>query len=288
MKRLILALFMPLVAVSQALPEFEVASIRPTGNQPPNAVNAGVHIDGALARFNYLALKDYVGMAFRIKLYQISGPDWLATERFDIAAKLPDGGATAKIPEMMQSLLADRFQMKVHHEMKEFPVYALEVAKGGLRLPESPVLAEDADPKAGGAGVNVAATGSAGGVSINFGRGSYITFGNNKFEGKRLRMQSIIDTLVRFVDRPVIDGTDLHGTYDLVLELTPEDYQAMLIRSAIYAGVVLPPQALRALDNSSGDSLANALQKVGLKLEPRKAPLDFLVVDSMQRKPTEN
>ena len=281
----ILALLMSYPAFGQKLPEFEVASIRPTGDQPPATVSVGVHIDGAQARFNYLALKDYIGMAFRVKLYQISGPDWIATERFDIAAKLPDGGSTANIPEMMQALLADRFRMKVHHEQKEFPVYALEIAKGGLKLQESPPLTEDIDPRVG---VNVAASGSAGGVNINFGRGSYITFGNNKFEGKRLTMQNIVDTLARFVDRPVIDGTDHQGTYDLTIDLTPEDYQAMLIRSAINAGVVLPPQALRALDNSSGDSLSNALQKAGLKLEPRKAPLDFLIVDSIQRKPTDN
>jgi uncharacterized protein (TIGR03435 family) len=63
---------------------------------------------------------------------------------------------------------------------------------------------------------------------------------------------------------------------------------AMLIRSAIAAGVVLPPEALRALSGSSGDSLMNALDRLGLKLEPRKAPLEVLVVDRMEKAPTEN
>jgi uncharacterized protein (TIGR03435 family) len=62
----------------------------------------------------------------------------------------------------------------------------------------------------------------------------------------------------------------------------------MMIRAAISAGVALPPQAMRVLDFSSGDSLANALQKAGLKLESRRAPLDVLVIDSMRKTPTEN
>jgi uncharacterized protein (TIGR03435 family) len=94
--------------------------------------------------------------------------------------------------------------------------------------------------------------------------------------------------LTRFNDKPVVDMTGLTGTYDISLTFSPEDYQAMLIRSAIYAGVTLPPQALRALEGVSGDTLFAALQTVGLKLESRKAPLEVLVVDSVSKTPTEN
>ncbi len=101
-------------------------------------------------------------------------------------------------------------------------------------------------------------------------------------------MQVLADTLARFVEKPVVDQTGLTATYDLALELTPEDFQALMIRSAVAAGVTLPPQAMKLLDVASGDSLHEALAKVGLRLESKKVPLDVLIVDSINHTPTEN
>ena len=101
-------------------------------------------------------------------------------------------------------------------------------------------------------------------------------------------MTVLADTLTRFVDRPVVDATELKGTYDFTLEFSPEDFRAMMIRSAITAGVVLPPGVERLADGASGDSLFTAIQTLGLKLESRKAPLDALVIDQIQKAPTEN
>jgi uncharacterized protein (TIGR03435 family) len=125
-------------------------------------------------------------------------------------------------------------------------------------------------------------------VSVNLGGGSSFAFSNNKFEGKKLTMQAFADNLARFMDRPVVDLTDLKGPYDFTLDITAEDYRAMLIRSAIAAGVQLPPEALRALVAGSGDSLLSAIEKLGLKLEPRKSPVDILVIDRMEKMPTDN
>jgi uncharacterized protein (TIGR03435 family) len=95
--------------------------------------------------------------------------------------------------------------------------------------------------------------------------------------------------LERFSDRPIVDMSGLTGQYDFALDLTPEDYRSMLMRAAISAGVNLPPAALRLLDgSSSGVELSDALQQVGLKLEPRKAPLDVLVIDDALKTPTAN
>jgi uncharacterized protein (TIGR03435 family) len=101
-------------------------------------------------------------------------------------------------------------------------------------------------------------------------------------------MESFSDTLGRFVDRPVVNQTELKGSYDFTLEFAPEDFRAMHIRSAVNAGVVLPPEALRALEYGSSDSLFAAVQTVGLKLERKKAPLDVLVIDKIERSPTAN
>lgn len=70
-------------------------------------------------------MKLYLGMAYDLKNYEISTPDWMASERWDITAKLPDGSDPKQIPEMLQGLLRDRFQMKMHRETKELPVYGL-------------------------------------------------------------------------------------------------------------------------------------------------------------------
>jgi uncharacterized protein (TIGR03435 family) len=269
----------------QTRKEFEVASIRPVTDQPAGAVAAGVRIDGSQVRITSLSLKDYISAAYQVRLNQIVGPDWLGSERFDIAAKLPEGSEQADVPAMLQSLLADRFHMKSHREEKEFPVYALEVAKGGLKVMQTAAT----DPVArDGAPVNIAAGGSGAGVMINFGQGSYFSLGANGFETKQLTMATFADMLTRFLDRPVVDKTNVMGAYDLTLNLTPEDRMAMLIRSAVAAGVVLPPQALALLDTGSTDSLTNSLKNVGLTMESSRASLEILVVDEMQKRPTEN
>jgi len=267
--------------------EFEVATIRPSAPTPPDGVTAGVRIDGAQIRCAFLTLKDYIGIAYRIKLYQVSGPDWLGSERFDISGTVPAGIPTSQFPDMLQSLLEERFKLKIHRDKKDFPVYVLEVAKGGLKMQESapdPDL-EKADAKAP---VNVTGSGGSQGIAVNYGRGTSYTFANNRFEAKRFTMELFSANLERFVDRPIVDMTNLKGTYDIVLDVTQEDYRAMLIRAGVNAGVSLPPEALRLLDSASVASLLDAIQKLGLKLDARKAPLDLLVIDDAQKTPTEN
>jgi uncharacterized protein (TIGR03435 family) len=275
-----------LLALAQTIPSFEVASIRPSGEARLD-IKVGLTINGAQARFSFLSLKDYLGMAYRVKNHQIIGPDWLASERFDIAAKLPEGGSEEQVPEMLRALLAERFQLKAHVEKREFPVYEMTVAKNGPKLKESAAANPEADGQ-NRAGVNIAAGGTGGGAAISLGNGSFLKFGDNRLDGTRLTMVDLAELLSRFVDRPVIDATGLKGNYDLTLQLTPEDFRAMMVRSAVSQGIVLPPQILRMLDTGSNGSLFDALQKSGLTMESRRAPLDVVVVDGMQKVPTEN
>jgi uncharacterized protein (TIGR03435 family) len=271
-------------AFGQSRKEFEVASIRAVGDEPVNQVAAGIRIDGSQVHVTALSLRDYIGVAYQKRINQVVGPDWLGTQRFDISAKIPDGGKREDVNEMMKSLLEERFGMKAHTEMKEFPVYALEVAKTGLKVVET----APADSFSNSRGVNVAAGGSAAGVMINLGEGSFFSLGTSSVQTKKLSMSTFADMLTRFLDRPVVDMTNLKGAYDLDLPLTPEDRIVMLIRSAIGAGVVLPPQALALLDAGSSDSLSDSLSKVGLLLERRRAELEVVVVDQIQKTPTEN
>ena len=265
--------------------EFEVASIRPSVTAEGERVSIGLHLDGSQARIASFRLKDYVAMAYRLKTYQISGPDWTGTDRFDLTAKLPSGANSDQIPEMLQALLADRFQLKVHHEKKDQSVYAMVLGKTPLKLKAVPGDPDDDD---GPPMTNVSASGSSAGVSVDLGKGSSYSFANNKFEGKKITLDRLATILERFMDRPVINSTELKGKYDITLEVTQEDYQAMLIRAAVNTGLVLPPEVLRMVDGNTPTSLLDALQQAGLKLDARKAPLDFLVIDQARKTPTDN
>lgn len=283
-RTLTVCLFLTSAALAaQALPQFEVASIRPSADQGNQAVSVGLSFNASQVRINYMSLKDHIGIAYGVRIDQVTGPDWISRTRFDIAAKLPDGASVEQADEMLQALLAERFQLEVHREKKEFSVYALTTVAGGLR-PVAVAEAPAAPPNA----FTVSATGSGGGVSLDMGDGSSFTLANNRLEIKKMPMDGLADVLTRFMDRPVVDATGLKGLYDLTLELTPEDYTAMMIRSAIGAGVQLPPQALRLLDNASPDPLSAPMRKYGLTIEARRMPLDVIVVDSALRTPTDN
>ena len=91
------------------------------------------------------------------------------------------------------------------------------------------------------------------------------------------------DTLARFTDRPVMDMTNLADHYDFALELTPQDFHAMRIRSAIAAGVAITPLAVLQVKAASGDSLFAAVAKLGLKLEPPEAPVELVVIDHVEK-----
>jgi uncharacterized protein (TIGR03435 family) len=290
MKRTILGALMMASTMFGQGPVFEVASIRPAdpivaGTQ--QKVNIGVFIDHNQFRATSMALKDYLSIAYNVRGYQIESPEWVASDRFDINATMPIAAADSKIKDtdlasMMKGLLEDRFHLKVHRGSKDFPVYALVTLKDGIKAKESPLDETD------GKSVAVGGTGSATGTVVNMGRGSTLSVGSNHIEAKKFGMAMLADTLARFVDRPVVDQTGLTSTYDLDLVLTQEDFQALMIRAAVAAGVTLPPQALKVLETASGDSLHESLAKFGLKLEAKKAPLEMIFVDSMNRMPSEN
>ena len=155
--------------------EFEVASIKPSPALTDN-VHIGMRIDGAQLHFTAFSLKDYIRIAYRVKDYQVEGPDWISSERFDIAAKLPAGATREQVNDMLQTLLVDRFKLTFHRVKKEFPVYALVVAKSGAKLKESDLKGMSASDFTKGPD-SVAASGSAAGVSVDLGRGSSFTSG---------------------------------------------------------------------------------------------------------------
>jgi uncharacterized protein (TIGR03435 family) len=287
-----LAVFLPAFALAQAAParpEFEVASIRPAAPQDAR-VDIGMHIDGSQVRFNFLSVRDCMRIAWKVKDYQVVGPDWVGSDRFNITAKVPDGGANQdQVAIMLQNLIKDRFKLTYHMDKKDFAVYALVAAKGGMKLKETPPDDAADGATASKSNLNVTASGSAAGVSVSFGNGSYYNFGNNKLVGHKLSMEQIVETLSRYMDKPLIDMTGAPATafYDFSFDITSDDYRVMLIRTALKAGVSLPPEAARLADMPI-DSLYTAMEASGLKLDSRKAPLDVFIVDHADKTPTEN
>ena len=87
--------------------------------------------------YSNVSLKQVLTNAYGIKSYQVSGPKWLDSERFDIVAKIAMGATKEQFQMMLQNLLAERFKLAVHHETKELPIYALVVGKGGPKLKET-------------------------------------------------------------------------------------------------------------------------------------------------------
>src|SRR6185436_8101273 len=272
-------------AFAQAKPAFEVASIRPSADQV-TGVRVGFQATGSQVRVTGMSIKDYVGIAFGTRPQQIEGPEWIGSQRFDVVATIPDGVPSSQVTAMLRTLLEDRFQLKVHRESKDLPVYVLGVSKAGARLTESK---PDPNATAEPAGtVNVSGGGNNTGVGVNIGGGRSFAVADNQVQIRGMQMRDVAEVLTRFVDRVVVDQTGLTKTYDITLELTPDEFNAIRIRSAVNAGVPLPPQAMRLLDNASPDTLSAPLSKFGITFEAKKAPLDVVVIDSLLKTPTEN
>jgi uncharacterized protein (TIGR03435 family) len=287
--------------------EFEVASIRPAGPIEAMAASGkfhvGMHIDGARVDIGSMALVDLIQIAYKTKRYQISGTDSLGTQRFDIIAKLPEGANKDQVPEMLQALLADRFKLAIHRDTKDQSVYALVVAKGGLKMKESPPDPEPSTsddpsaPKAGDPPVKMQVEQGKGAVITGGATGTTkVAMGQNgtmHFEMQKMQIAGLAEFLSRFVERPVIDMTDLKGNYQVALDLSMDEMRSI----ARSAGVAIPGGGGAAADPGKGPadlaseptgSIFSSIQQLGLKLEARKAPLELIVIDHVEKTPTEN
>ena len=259
-------------ASSAPLPSFEVTSVK-----PDRSGGTGAHIRLPPGRFiatnvtaKMLIEFAYEGNQARLWLRdnQVSGgPSWLSSERYDIEAKVEDSlveqGAerlpfnqkAAPIRLMLQSLLSDRFKLKVSHTTKELPVFALVITNKGSRLTES----THQEPM--------------------------MTAGSGEIAGLAKSVGALADILSRLPElegREVVDETGLKGTYDFTLHWTPDQSQATTFKRPSPAAESTP------LPESSGPSLFTAIQEqLGLKLESSKGPVELLVIDHIER-PTEN
>jgi len=305
-------------------PAFEVASIRPApplnleklaeqvraGKMP----NLGAKVEGLRAEYHYMALKGLIALAYDVKGYQISGPAWLATQRFDIIAKMPAGATKDDAPAMLQTLLEQRFNLAVHRETQIHPILALVVAKGGPKLKEAPPAKpfdENAPLKPGQMQMNTL-NGPArmtrnpdGSSTIDMGTRGVIKI---SMQDQVMRMESSSVTMSGFADmltnvlqmgggggRQVVDKTGLKRSYQVAVEIPLKALMAM----ARAQGIDIPQapstgagaaesSAMPEAPEPGGVSVYQSVEALGLKLEPRKAPVEQLIVDHVDKTPTAN
>jgi uncharacterized protein (TIGR03435 family) len=260
---------------------FEVATVR--ASEPIlNQVSVGFTMTNQQLRITALPLAYYLRLAYDVKGSQVIGPPQLQ-DRFDVSATIPEGVKQDKLNQMLEGMLADRFQLKTHRESREMQVYAITSGKGAPKLQAVPET--EIDPNAV---TTAGGTGTSRGISVNLGNGASFTFADNKWEGKKLSFGQVADQLEQFVDRPVVDQTGLKGRYDFALDLTLEDYQAMGIRASMNAGFPMASQAIQRAESAQLGSVFEAFEKLGLKLEAKKMAVPVVVVDSVLKVPTEN
>jgi uncharacterized protein (TIGR03435 family) len=292
---------------------FEVASVKPAGPLDPVAIQSGkmrigMKVDGAMVDIGSFALRDLIRVAFDVKDYQISGPDWLSSgmgaPRFNVQAKLPEGATEKQVPQMLQALLADRFKLVIHRDTKDQSVYALIVGKGGAKLkesePDAPAPETPAEPKKGetviGQGstqVRISGSMESGkGVTVNGGPQGQMRMsmvdGKMHMQAARMNMSMLAEFASRFVDRPVVDMTELKGNYQMALELSMDDLKNIARAAGVGMGGSDAGKASAEVSDPSGSSIFVSLQQMGLKLEARKAPLALIVIDHLEKAPTEN
>jgi uncharacterized protein (TIGR03435 family) len=239
-------------------------------------MRVAMNSDAGMLRYINVSLKDCIRVAYRVKDFQVEGPDWLNGARFDIVAKLPAGASKDQIPDMLQDLLAERFKLAVHRGTKEHAIYALIVAKNGPKLKPAEATLPDQARK-----------------PTNIGKGDAPPLGAMmmRFDpsGMHLRapsatLSNFADMLSRFSERPVVDMTGIQGRYDFDLAFAPETMRGM--PPPLPGGGERPGP-----DNNTAEpapSMSEAVQRYGLKLEPRKGPLEIITVDHIDRVPTEN
>jgi uncharacterized protein (TIGR03435 family) len=288
--------------------EFEVASVRPSGPLPRGMILRG-RISGGpgtndperitceFVPFEYLIMA-----AYGVQVYQIRGPEWVtpadlrSAARFDISATAPQGTTKEQAATMLQKLLAERFQLKLHHETAQFPGYALVVAKGGSKLKQSRGPVEESER----------AKGPAGGVGNQTERDGFPVLAPGSNMGGRTERDGTVR--LRFRDYPLsdltqqlssaltahlVDRTGVAGKYDFTLEfaLPPEGFIV-----GVQASLPLSPGETAPLYREPGPAeqdavaiVSAALEKqLGLKLEATKITMDTLVIDHVEKTPTDN
>jgi uncharacterized protein (TIGR03435 family) len=286
---------------------FEVATIKlsaPAGVGPIRIGDRGGPGTEDPGRFSCerCNLSMLLSTAYDINYVQISGPSWLAEQQFDLTAKVPEGATKAQFRVMMQNLLIERFKLAAHHEKKDLPAYELTVAKGGPKLKASTGAAELPDDAGrGGAPPPPRPMRDADGFpQLPPGRHSMMAMSPGRARWRLVdeSMEQFSKSLQGMVGRPVNDATGLTGKYDFELSFAPAANGVDFMGRGLMSGPMPRPPgggaagpdgaSVAPADDSIPSIFAAVQDQLGLKLESKKAPVDTLVIDHIEKAPTEN
>ena len=238
---------------ADANPSFDVATIKPSRPDEPSKLFT---VKGRHFLTVNTNLNDLIAFAYGYHAKQIiASPDWFGNTLFDIDA-VPDAQGRPNQKQMqimVQKLLADRFQMKFHHDKKELSVYTISLGSGGPKLTKSTV-----DPNS---------------------PGGFIFRGLGDLVVRNMTMAEFATWMQSGVmDKPVVDQTGLTDKYDFTLKWTPDESQFAQFRGT---GVTVPQPKD---DPNAPPSLYTAVQEqLGLKMGPGKAPDDVIVIDHVEQ-----
>ena len=271
---------------------FEVASVKPSNPKPTGPLGAAPFVLPALGRLaaQNVTLRMLVMAAYQKQPFQIvGGPEWQNSSKFDINAKAEDASLTTdQMLELLKTLLADRFKLKVHTETREVPTYALRVARadGKLGAKLKPSADDCPDFKVqqqqqleaiakGGLSALAAMRPAPGETRPCSILPMPPTPGGIGMKASGQSMATLLLLLTQFTGRPVVDKTGLTGLYDF--ELTIDMQTLMRLYQELGVNVSLPANL------PEGPSLMTQLQEdLGLKLEAERGPGEVLVIDSAE------
>jgi uncharacterized protein (TIGR03435 family) len=263
---LISAALLPALAFGQSTetkPAFEIADVHASpSSRNPYMRNFGLR--GSRYEVRYATMVDLIKTAWDIDGEKVlGGPNWLENDTFDVIAKVPTGTTPDTAKLMLQTLLADRFQLATHKDTKPVPVYALKSLK-------QPKLKQAEG--GGDTGCKFTPPDRAPGGGPPLGPPLF------SWACRNMTMAAFADALPKTIfmasqylnERVVVDETELKGSWDFDLKLTP---RGMIGPNGPMTGTM---------------TLSDAIDKLGLKLEPVEVPLPVIVVDSVNQKPTAN
>jgi uncharacterized protein (TIGR03435 family) len=270
----LLAICVALIAYGQpdhADSKFDVASVKVSSANPGQyAIRGGPGTDQP-ERFSARnpSLFNLLLLAYNIKYYQLSGPSWLATARFDIEATIAPHATHREFTERVRNLLVERFRLSVHYGKKEVPGYELTDSKRGARLR----VADESRQEQGAGGTDMSAiTFDPEGYPVFPASNSPVVMANglNGRRAMRMRgqtMNDFVDWLTKLMGGPVSNGTSLNGKYDFALRWVSQG----------------------APDADEGPDMASAIGgQLGLRLQPKLTQVNVVVVDHIDHAPTAN
>jgi uncharacterized protein (TIGR03435 family) len=244
--------------------------------------------DPGRATWTNMSLRNLVMQAYNLRPYQLTGPQWLDSSRFEVTVKIPEGTTREQFRLMLQSMLEERFKLTFHNESKEMPIYELVVAKNGPKLKEAaPPPAPNPDgppagppaarpfgpPKIGADGFPVLAPDQR--------QGMIMMNGKARSRSSNQTLDQVAGLLSGQVGRPVTNATGLTGKYDYEIFWASEGS----VRAAPPSSEAGAPAA----SEESGPTIFMAVQEqLGLKLVEKKGPVQVMVVDHLEKSPTEN